>query len=232
MNGVDPAPQDISLQNNLFKDHKVKVFLYNQQVTDTLTQSFLAGGRQVPRPGRGRLRDDAHRLQLPVVDAGRGRRAEASGDHRPVDDEAVMAALEVSGVTVELGGRTILDDVSFTLEPGELTGLIGSNGAGKTTLLRVILGLLTPTRGTVTVPTDGGRRSIGYVPQKFLLDPDMPLRGRDLVGARDRRPPPRACRDRHVRAANWSRRCSRRSTPKPSPTRASGSSRAVSSSAS
>jgi zinc/manganese transport system substrate-binding protein len=41
MNGVDPAPQDIGLQNNLYKDHKVKVFLYNQQVTDTLTQSFL-----------------------------------------------------------------------------------------------------------------------------------------------------------------------------------------------
>jgi zinc/manganese transport system substrate-binding protein len=41
MNGVDPAPQDISLQNNLFKDHRVKVFLYNQQVTDTLTESFL-----------------------------------------------------------------------------------------------------------------------------------------------------------------------------------------------
>jgi zinc/manganese transport system substrate-binding protein len=41
MNGVDPAPQDISLQNNLFKDHRVRIFLYNQQVTDTLTQSFL-----------------------------------------------------------------------------------------------------------------------------------------------------------------------------------------------
>jgi zinc/manganese transport system substrate-binding protein len=41
MNGVDPAPQEISLQDNLFKDHAVKVFLYNQQVTDTLTQSFL-----------------------------------------------------------------------------------------------------------------------------------------------------------------------------------------------
>jgi zinc/manganese transport system ATP-binding protein len=91
------------------------------------------------------------------------------------------AALEVSGVTVELGGRRVLDDVGFTLAPGELTGLIGSNGAGKTTLLRVILGLLAPTRGSVTVPSVGRRRSIGYVPQKFLLDPDMPLRGRDLV---------------------------------------------------
>jgi zinc/manganese transport system ATP-binding protein len=90
-------------------------------------------------------------------------------------------ALDVAGVTVELGGRTILDGVSFALAPGELTGLIGSNGAGKTTLLRVILGLQTPTQGSVTVPTVERRRSIGYVPQKFMLDPDMPLRGRDLV---------------------------------------------------
>jgi len=41
MNGVDPAPQDISLQNGFFSGHKVKVFVYNQQVTDSLTQSFL-----------------------------------------------------------------------------------------------------------------------------------------------------------------------------------------------
>jgi zinc/manganese transport system substrate-binding protein len=40
MNGTDPAPQDVTLQNNLFKQHKVKVFVYNQQVTDTLTNSF------------------------------------------------------------------------------------------------------------------------------------------------------------------------------------------------
>jgi zinc/manganese transport system substrate-binding protein len=41
MNGVDPSPQNVSLQNSLFSGHKVKVFLYNQQVTDTLTESFL-----------------------------------------------------------------------------------------------------------------------------------------------------------------------------------------------
>lgn len=41
MNGVDPSPQDVSLQQALFRDHKVKVFLYNQQVTDALTESFL-----------------------------------------------------------------------------------------------------------------------------------------------------------------------------------------------
>jgi zinc/manganese transport system substrate-binding protein len=41
MNGVDPAPQDVTLQNSLFTAHRVKAFLYNQQVTDSLTQSFL-----------------------------------------------------------------------------------------------------------------------------------------------------------------------------------------------
>jgi zinc/manganese transport system substrate-binding protein len=41
MNGVDPAPQDVTLQNGLFASHRVKAFVYNQQVTDSLTQSFL-----------------------------------------------------------------------------------------------------------------------------------------------------------------------------------------------
>ncbi len=93
--------------------------------------------------------------------------------------------LAVEGVGVSLGGREVLRDVRFTLRPGGLTGLIGANGAGKTTLFRVILGLQAPITGSVRV--GGGARSrrnplIGYVPQKFLLDPDMPLRGRDLVG--------------------------------------------------
>src|SRR5208283_3917085 len=42
MNGTDPAPQNVTLQNTLFSEHQVKVFVYNQQVTDSLTQSFKA----------------------------------------------------------------------------------------------------------------------------------------------------------------------------------------------
>jgi zinc/manganese transport system substrate-binding protein len=42
MNGTDPSAQDVALERSLFTGHKVKVFLYNQQVTDTLTQSFIA----------------------------------------------------------------------------------------------------------------------------------------------------------------------------------------------
>jgi zinc/manganese transport system substrate-binding protein len=45
MNGVDPAPQDVTLQHELFASHSVKVFVYNQQVTDSLTQSFLEAAK-------------------------------------------------------------------------------------------------------------------------------------------------------------------------------------------
>ena len=46
MNGTDPSPQDVTTQNSLFTDHKVKLFAYNQQVTDALTQSFLELARK------------------------------------------------------------------------------------------------------------------------------------------------------------------------------------------
>ncbi len=94
------------------------------------------------------------------------------------ESAATPDALAVDGVTVRLGGREVLQDVRFSIKPGEFVGLIGSNGAGKTTLLRVILGLLSASSGKVTVSAAG----VGYVPQKIQLDPDMPLRARDLVG--------------------------------------------------
>ena len=108
---------------------------------------------------------------------------EATVTTDPVPAREADAALRVEGVTVRLGGRTVLNEVSFQVGAGEFTGLIGPNGAGKTTLFRVILGLQPPATGSVRV--GGGRRSgrdVGYVPQKFQLDPDMPLRGRDLIG--------------------------------------------------
>jgi zinc/manganese transport system ATP-binding protein len=99
----------------------------------------------------------------------------------PVDGQV----LAVDGVSVRLAGRQILDEVRFSIGPGEFVGLIGSNGAGKTTLLRVILGLQPTTAGTVRIGGGTAARGtglVGYVPQKIQLDPDMPVRARDLVG--------------------------------------------------
>ena len=60
-----------------------------------------------------------------------------------------MTALEVREVTVSFGGRHALEDVSFSVEAGTVTGLIGPNGAGKTPLFNVVCGLLPPARGRV-----------------------------------------------------------------------------------
>lgn len=100
----------------------------------------------------------------------------------PPADKPTVLSLE--GVSVALGGRTVLDRVTVSFRSGEFIGLIGSNGAGKTTLIRAVLGLVMPFEGTIRI--DGAPRSrrstIGYVPQRLGLEPDVPLRARDLIG--------------------------------------------------
>ena len=61
-----------------------------------------------------------------------------------------MALLEVSDISVQFGGIRALDDLSFTLEEGQILGLIGPNGAGKTTLFNVVSRIYDPTAGSVT----------------------------------------------------------------------------------
>jgi ABC-2 type transport system ATP-binding protein len=62
-----------------------------------------------------------------------------------------MTMIDVQNVTKTLNGRTILNDVSFDVEEGEVFGLLGPNGAGKTTTLKILLGLLQPTSGQALV---------------------------------------------------------------------------------
>ncbi|MBC7275690.1 MAG: ATP-binding cassette domain-containing protein [Nocardioides sp.] len=61
------------------------------------------------------------------------------------------ARIEARGLTKHYGGIAAVDDVSFTVEPGSVTGFLGPNGAGKTTTLRMILGLVRPDRGRATI---------------------------------------------------------------------------------
>ena len=63
----------------------------------------------------------------------------------------MVHVIEVNGITKRYGAKTAVDDLSFTVRPGAVTGFLGPNGAGKTTTLRVILGLETPGGGTATV---------------------------------------------------------------------------------
>jgi ABC-2 type transport system ATP-binding protein len=89
---------------------------------------------------------------------------------RPLGGRPVPPALlsqgriEVRGLTKEYGGVRAVDDLSFTVEPGRVTGFLGPNGAGKTTTLRMLLDLVEPTAGTATI---GGVR---------YADLDQPIR--------------------------------------------------------
>ena len=90
--------------------------------------------------------------------------------------------LALRDVGVALGGRSILTGVTFGLRAGEFCGLVGANGSGKTTLLRTVLGFVAPSAGTIRLPGERGRAAAGYVPQKILLDANLPVRARDVVG--------------------------------------------------
>ena len=59
--------------------------------------------------------------------------------------------IEARGLTKRFGDKLAVDQLSFTVEPGRITGFLGPNGAGKTTTMRLILGLDHPTRGSVSV---------------------------------------------------------------------------------
>ncbi|MEH3104220.1 MAG: ABC-F family ATP-binding cassette domain-containing protein [Sphingomonas phyllosphaerae] len=80
--------------------------------------------------------------------------------------------LSLNGITVRLGGRTILDRASAALPPGSRVGLIGRNGAGKSTMVRVIAGLLEPDEGSADMPR-GAR--IGYIAQEAPAGDATPL---------------------------------------------------------
>ena len=85
--------------------------------------------------------------------------------------------LQLTGITKSYGGRRVLDDVSFAVRPGRLTGFVGGNGAGKTTTMRIVLGVLGDEGGTVSLDgspvTHADRRRFGYMPEERGLYPKM-----------------------------------------------------------
>ena len=84
----------------------------------------------------------------------------------------MTAILYANDVSLHIGDHHILNDVSFQINPGQITTLIGPNGAGKTSLIRILLGLLQPSSGTVEI-ADNVR--MGYMPQKMAIDHTLPL---------------------------------------------------------
>jgi len=92
--------------------------------------------------------------------------------------------IQVEDAAVELGGRTIWQNVRLSVQPGEFLAILGPNGAGKSTLLKAILGLLPLSAGRIAVlghPARRGSAEIGYVPQRRHFEADVRVRGRSIV---------------------------------------------------
>ena len=110
--------------------------------------------------------------------------AQALSQTRP--DASLPSVLDVDGVSIEIRGRRIVDNVSFWIPKGEFVCLCGPNGAGKSTLLKAIMGLLPVASGRISIggmDVVAGHHKIGYVPQRKGFDRDFPARAVDLIVA-------------------------------------------------
>ena len=97
-----------------------------------------------------------------------------------MNDEVIV----LTDVWVDYEDVTVLEGINLIVKQHDFLGIIGPNGGGKSTLLKVILGLIKPSRGTVTVFGDIPQRSrkyVGYVPQYSLFDLNFPINVWDVV---------------------------------------------------
>lgn len=112
--------------------------------------------------------------------------------------------IEVSHLTKKYGGHLAVDDVSFTVEDGQIYGLLGPNGAGKSTIMNLLTGYLSATSGQVTVAghplpeeADEAKACVGYLPEQPPLYPEMTV-GEYLNFAAELKKVPRAQRKEQV----------------------------------
>lgn len=84
-----------------------------------------------------------------------------------------MARIEINNLTKTFGDLTALDDVTVSLEQGQIVGLLGPNGSGKTTLIKILNGLLQPTSGSVTINGYAlgveTKKVVAYLPDRNAL---------------------------------------------------------------
>ncbi len=122
-------------------------------------------------------------MRSPTLSAAHGHAHSRNGQTHSHEDYTHQA-VSFQNVCVEYGPVVALEGVSFAVENGSLSGIIGPNGGGKSTLLKSVVGLVNPSRGQVLVdgrPSHRMRRRIGFVPQLEQVDWHFPATVWDVV---------------------------------------------------
>src|SRR6266480_3214393 len=120
--------------------------------------------------------------------------------------------LEVRELTKKYRNRAVVDHVSFTVPPGQVTGYLGPNGSGKSTTVKMLAGLLPPTHGKILwdghdIRHDliGFKRRLGYVPEEAFVYPHLTgLEHLELIGRLRQLPERTVQRDRKSTRLNSS----------------------------
>jgi len=84
-------------------------------------------------------------------------------------------------LTLGYDGKTIISDISFTVNAGDYLCIVGENGSGKSTLMKTILRLKSPTKGVIVTGDGLAHNDIGYLPQQTMVQKDFPASVREVV---------------------------------------------------
>jgi ATP-binding cassette subfamily F protein uup len=140
------------------------------------TQNFLRREvewlRRMPKARGTKQKARIHRAEEALEQ--KAPKAEQQADLRATTERQGKTILELNGVSIERGGRRLVDDLHLALRPGDRLGIVGANGSGKTSLLLAILDRLEPVSGRIV---RGATTKIGYLDQaRSELDPEETVR--------------------------------------------------------
>ena len=120
MNDTEPSARDVAAFESDLKERKVKVLIYNSQVSEKLTERLRDIAKRAKVPVIGVTETHAGEYLVPGLGARRARRA-----RQGTERAELVSVVALEHVTLRLGGRTVLSDVSFDIEAGEFIGVLG-----------------------------------------------------------------------------------------------------------
>lgn len=181
-NGTDPSPKTINKMNDEIKAKRIAFFVNNTQASSSTVKSFVKLAKENNIPVLN-VRETIPNHTTYLSWMRENYQNLANIDKQQINTNLVSKGdakliLDVNHLSMKFDTKTVFQDISFKLEEGSTTALLGPNGTGKTTLIRILMGMLTPTTGSYQFASDV---KLGYVPQFRNIDSEYPLSIRAFI---------------------------------------------------